>query len=225
MGHDMMQGFDRIRELANTLASAIEKLEGDDKIRALNMARRALHEVSPFRDEPVDLVEWVPADSVAGNDYNPNSVAPPEMRLLEKSIETDGFTMPIVSWVQEDGNRETIDGFHRGEVSRRSGATRERLCGYAPVTTINAGRADRTDRMAATIRHNRARGQHAIQSMSEIITELVRRRWSDDKIACELGMEADEVLRLKQITGLADLFAERSFSQAWEIDEEKLCRT
>ncbi len=155
------------------------------------------------------------AETVAANDYNPNNVAPPEMKLLELSIAEDGYTQPVVTWLDAD-RRETVDGFHRGEVGRRSAVVRASTRGYLPVTTVNGDRVDRGDRIAATIRHNRARGTHAVDAMSRLVQELVRRNWSDEKIAKELGMEADEVLRLKQMTGLAELFADREFSEAWE---------
>lgn len=203
---------DRCREAIAELAT----VERDDRVAALNAIREALHEISPFRDEPVDCVVWVPAAEVEANDYNPNTVAPPEMRLLERSIEADGYTQPVVTWLREDGARETVDGFHRGRVGRESKAVRERTSGYLPVTTVNSGRTARGDRMASTIRHNRARGVHGVEAMSQIVIELVRRNWSDDRIARELGMDSDEVLRLKQVTGLAALFTDREFSEAWE---------
>lgn len=168
-----------------------------------------------MREHPVDLVLWVRADAVDANDYNPNNVAPPEMKLLELSIAADGYTQPVVTWLDGE-RRETVDGFHRGEIGRRSAAVRARSHGYLPVTTVNGDRHDRGDRIAATIRHNRARGTHGVDAMSKLVQELVRRNWGDERIAKELGMEADEVLRLKQMTGLAELFAEREFSEAWE---------
>jgi len=198
---------------------AIASLHGlpvEVRIEAINQIREALHEVSPFRDEPVDLVLWVPADEVGANDYNPNTVAPPEMRLLERSIEEDGYTQPVVTWVEEDGARETVDGFHRCLIARESKAIGKRLLGYLPVTTVNQSRTERGDRIASTIRHNRARGKHQVESMSKIVMELARRNWSEKRIGKELGMDPDEVLRLKQITGLAEMFADRDFSEAWE---------
>ena len=159
---------------------------------------------------PVSAVVWVPSERVCANDYNPNSVAPPEMKLLEHSIASDGFTQPIVTWQTEDGY-EVVDGFHRYLVGKKLGLS------HLPVVVINNNRADRNDRIAATIRHNRARGKHQVGAMSEIVQELVRRNWNDNKIAKELGMDADEVLRLKQITGLAELFADEDFSEAWEV--------
>lgn len=202
---------------------ALAELEGLDvatRIDVVNAIRQAVHEASPLRHHPIDLVLWVPAESVAANDYNPNSVAPPEMVLLEHSIEMDGYTQPIVTW--EDGaRREIIDGFHRSRVGRESSSVREKTMGYVPVTTAAADRTDRRDRIAATIRHNRARGRHRVDAMSEIVRDLVRRNWSDEKIAKELGMDADEVTRLKQITGLAELFFHREFSEAWEPSDEE----
>src|SRR5690606_1244663 len=148
----------------------------------------------------------------------PNVVAPPEMKLLEHSITMDGYTQPIVTFPREDGSREVVDGFHRNRVGKEAKAVRKRLRGYLPVTTIRADRADREDRIAATIRHNRARGRHQVDNMSEIVVELSRRNWSDEKIGKELGMEPDEVLRLKQISGLAEMFADEEFSEAWEVE-------
>lgn len=203
-------------EQGRQLAQALAQLPDTERITVLNEVRLALHEVSPFKSEPVDCVLWVPGETVQGNDYNPNAVAPPEMRLLELSIEADGFTQPIVTW-PIDGHREVVDGFHRNLIGKESAKVRKRLRGYLPVTTIRSDRTDRNDRIAATIRHNRARGQHQVTDMSEIVVELSRRNWSDERIGRELGMEPDEVLRLKQISGLAEMFADADFSEAWEV--------
>ena len=204
-------------ERGRALAEEVADLPEDERIAVLNAIRLALHEVSPLRDEPVDCVLWVPGDDVQANDYNPNVVAPPEMKLLEHSIEADGYTQPIVTF-PTNGHREVVDGFHRNLVGKKSKLVQRRTRGYLPVTTIKAERSDRNDRIAATIRHNRARGQHQVANMSEIVVELARRNWSDEKIGRELGMEPDEVLRLKQISGLAEAFADKEFSEAWEID-------
>lgn len=200
-----------------TLAERVAMLPEEERIEALNRIREALHEVSPMRGEPVDCVLWVRAEDVQANDYNPNVVAPPEMRLLELSVDADGFTQPIVTF-PIDGHREVVDGFHRNLVATKTKRIRERLLGYLPVTTIRSDRQQREDRIASTIRHNRARGQHQVGDMSEIVVELSRRNWSDEKIGRELGMDPDEVLRLKQISGLAELFADAEFSEAWEVD-------
>jgi ParB-like chromosome segregation protein Spo0J len=202
-------------EQGRALADEIATLPDAERIEVLNQIRQALHEVSPMCNEPVDCILWVSAETVQANDYNPNVVAPPEMRLLEHSIEADGFTQPIVTF-PVNGHREVIDGFHRNRVGKESRVVRKRLMGYLPVTTIRSDRQDREDRIAATIRHNRARGRHQVADMSEIVIELARRNWNDAKIAGELGMDPDEVLRLKQISGLAEMFADQEFSEAWE---------
>lgn len=168
-----------------------------------------MDEMKWTENHPVNNVQWIPAEQVYANDYNPNKVAPPEMKLLERSIEADGYTQPIVAWKTEEGY-EVIDGFHRHLVGKKIGLS------HLPVVVVNNKSTDRNDRIASTIRHNRARGKHQISSMSDIVVELSRRNWKDEKIARELGMDQDEVLRLKQITGLADLFANDEFSEAWE---------
>jgi ParB-like chromosome segregation protein Spo0J len=151
----------------------------------------------------------VASAKVVANDYNPNRVAPPEMRLLQTSIEEDGVTMPIVTYYDADNDQYiVVDGFHRYTV-----LTRILKCEKIPVVVIEK---DIGDRMASTIRHNRARGTHDIDLMSNIVAELVEMGKSDDWIAKKIGMGADEVLRLKQITGLAAMFKNNAFSKAWE---------
>lgn len=197
------------------LLNEIAELDANEKVEALNLVRRELHKISPFASEPVDCIQWVPADEIFANDYNPNSVAPPEMKLLQLSILEDGYTQPIVTYGQNN-HYEVVDGFHRNRVGKECTDIKERIKGYLPVTIINDERQDKADRMASTIRHNRARGKHSVDGMSAIVQDLSRRNWSEGKIAKELGMEPDEVLRLKQITGLAEMFADREFSEAWE---------
>jgi ParB-like chromosome segregation protein Spo0J len=206
-----------IIEQARAVFEQLNAYDLDTRVEVLNALRRELHLYSPFANEPVDCIQWVRSESISANDYNPNSVAPPEMRLLERSISEDGYTQPIVSWVNGE-TYEVVDGFHRNRVGRECASVRERVHGYLPLTVINDTRLDRGDRIAATIRHNRARGKHQIAAMSDIVVELKRRNWTDEKIGRELGMEPDEVLRLTQITGLADMFADHEFSQSWETD-------
>jgi ParB-like chromosome segregation protein Spo0J len=192
----------------------------DERVEILNAMRTALAKHSPFSSDPVDLVLWVPCESVKANDYNPNAVAPPEMELLRVSIDADGFTQPIVTNL-ERRKRIVIDGFHRNRVGRECKEVREKLGGYLPIVQIRGSRTERPDRIASTIRHNRARGKHQVEQMANIVLELKRRNWTDKKIGKELGMDPDEVLRLAQITGLADAFLNHEFSEAWEavIDE------
>jgi len=188
------------------------------QVEFINAIRRELHDVSPFAGEPVDLVQWVPAETVHGNEYNPNVVAPPEMELLRLSITADGYTQPIVAMTDKDGI-EVVDGFHRHRVGKECDDVRARVKGYLPVVQIRSDRTDVTDRIASTIRHNRARGKHTVSAMSDIVIELKRRNWSNDKIGKELGMEPDEVLRLCQMTGIAELFADDDFSKSWDVDD------
>jgi len=198
----------------------LSELNGKDlgeQVETLNDIKLAMHEVSPFKNEPVDCVLWVKNEDVHANDYNPNSVAPPEMELLAHSIASDGYTQPIVSW-KSDGTNEVIDGFHRHRVGKETPEVFERIHGYLPIVSIQECREGRNDRIASTIRHNRARGKHKIESMSDIVVELKRRNWSPKKIGKELGMDQDEVLRLVQITGLAEMFSDQEFSEAWSAE-------
>jgi ParB-like chromosome segregation protein Spo0J len=201
-----------------SIIEEISNLELDEKVIAINKIKLMLHEISPFSTEPVDCVLWVKNNSVHANDYNPNSVAPPEMELLRLSISADGYTQPIVTMLENEGSREVIDGFHRNRVGKECSDIQKRVHGYLPVVTINESREDKGDRIASTIRHNRARGKHKVTAMSDIVVDLKKRNWSDDKIAKELGMDADEVLRLCQISGLTEMFNDKEFSEAWEIE-------
>ena len=203
---------------AAELFAELAGLDEQSCIGAINAIRLELHRVSPFSAEPVDCVLWIPAEEITANDYNPNAVAPPEMRLLEHSITQDGYTQPIVAWPKES-HYEVVDGFHRHRVGRECPAVRGRVRGHLPIAVINSEREDRGDRIAATIRHNRARGKHKIDAMSDIVIELKRRNWTDEKIGRELGMDPDEVLRLTQITGLAEMFSNQEFSQSWDTED------
>lgn len=167
---------------------------------------------------PVYNVRAVPLDQIESNQYNPNAVAPPEMALLETSIWEDGYTQPIVC--VHDKERDiyiVVDGFHRFMTMKRSDRIRERERGLMPVVVLDK---EMGDRMASTIRHNRARGTHNIELMSSIVAELVEMGKGDRWICEHIGMSADELLRLKQITGVAALFANRDFSNAWEVEAD-----
>ena len=208
-------------KLIDEICSILDDMCLHERVNALNKVRFALHQKSPFKTEPVDFVRWTLNTNVHANDYNPNSVAPPEMELLRLSIEADGYTQPIVA-MRDSGTElnEVVDGFHRHRVGKECETVRKRIHGYLPIVNINESRVDKSDRMASTIRHNRARGKHQVEAMSDIVVELKRRNWSDEKIAKNLGMDADEVLRLAQITGLADAFKDHRFSEAWEVDKD-----
>lgn len=212
--------IDQVRKLAKSLSAIIDVLPLEEKVKAINAARKEISSVSPFKSEPVDFVEWVKNDKVVANDYNPNKVAPPEMKLLELSIMNDGYTQPIVSWSNPEKNAiEVIDGFHRNRVGKESPSVSQRVHGYLPVVDVRTEQSSKNDRMASTIRHNRARGKHQVDAMSEIVIELKNRNWRNARIAKELGMDEEEVLRLCQISGLEHLFSDNDFSKAWEADD------
>lgn len=161
---------------------------------------------------PVYHVIPVPVEKIRANAYNPNAVAPPEMKLLELSIWEDGFTMPVVCYYLPDEDiYEIVDGFHRYSILKNSKRIYDREQGLLPVVVINK---DISNRMASTIRHNRARGSHDIDLMVNIVGELKRAGMSDQWIMKHIGMDADEILRLKQLSGLAELFADKEFSNA-----------
>lgn len=202
------------KEQAEFIASKLLCMDMAERIKALNEVRRIIATASPFNQEPVDCIQWVPQELVRANDYNPNSVAPPEMELLRHSIMEDGYTQPIVAWDSE--GFEVVDGFHRHRVGKELADVRDRIHGHLPLAIIKNDRSDRNDRIAATIRHNRARGKHKVESMSDIVIELKKRNWSDERISKELGMDADEVLRLCQVAGLVEVFGDEQFSEAWE---------
>jgi ParB-like chromosome segregation protein Spo0J len=209
------------KKIIDDIKKILERLnlqKDEDKIDTLNKLHKILHLHSPFKNEPVDCIQWIQADKIQANDYNPNVVAPPEMKLLEHSINEDGYTQPIVAWNNE-GFYEVVDGFHRNRVGKECKSVQERIMGYLPLAIVNTNRLDRGDRIASTIRHNRARGKHQIDGMANIVLELKRRNWSNKKIGKNLGMDPDEVLRLSQITGLAEMFADREFSNAWEAEQ------
>jgi ParB-like chromosome segregation protein Spo0J len=162
---------------------------------------------------PVYNVKAVPIEKIRANSYNPNAVAQPEMKLLETSIWEDGYTMPVVCYyLPNEDMYEIVDGFHRYTILKTSKRIYEREKGLLPIVVIDK---DDSNRMASTIRHNRARGSHSIDLMSNIVSELVESGMSDAWILKHIGMDKDELLRLKQITGLASLFSDKEFSEGW----------
>jgi ParB-like chromosome segregation protein Spo0J len=209
----------QFKELVSLLQDKILTAKSnEEKIEMLNYARAELHQVSPLKHHPVDFVRWEKSNNVEVNEYNPNSVAPPEMQLLYESILNDGYTMPIVSF-KEEQNFKIVDGFHRRETERRNKDISDSTLGYIPLSTIRNTQSDTSNRMASTIRHNRARGSHNIELMSQIVSELVEMGKGDAWICKHVGMSVDELLRLKQITGLASLFQNKSFSDSWDAKE------
>jgi len=207
-----------MKRIIEMIEKEFDKLSSiDQKVEFLNAIRGKISELSPF-EEPVDCVRWVKADKVHANEYNPNRVASPEMKLLYKSIKLDGYTQPIVVYSLENGKYEVVDGFHRNRVGKEYKDINERIHGYLPVVVIDK---PLDERMGSTIRHNRARGTHQIRDMSDIVVELTNQGWSEEEICEKLGMELDEVIRLKQISGLKEAFANHEFSKSWEEFESK----
>lgn len=196
------------------------------RIAALAVTRLKLHDLSPTKSQPVDLIRWVPIGQVSPNDYNPNAVAEVEMKLLYLSIKQDGYTQPIVTiWDDAAQKYVIVDGFHRYFVCLTNADIRDRNHGMLPIVVIEK---DINDRMASTVRHNRARGKHSIDGMANMVFSMLDEGWTDDDICNELGMEPGELLRLKHITGFSALFERTEYTQAWKsrtmIREEKKAR-
>ena len=210
-----------IETIISILKEYLAKLNDEQKIEALNTIKLSLHQISPFKNEPTDCVLWIKQQQVIANDYNPNVMSPKEKRLLETSLVKDGYTQPVVVLpIQQSKNKpsqwQVVDGYHRYLLSKKN-SLNKRINGYLPITILDVESHTMADQMAATIRHNRARGQHQVAAMSDIVRDLSRLGWNDQKIGNELGMSQDEVLRLKQISGLAELFSEHDFSEAWTV--------
>jgi ParB-like chromosome segregation protein Spo0J len=183
----------------------------------IGMLREYLHDISDLKD-PIDHVRWVPIEMVQSNNYNPNSVASNEMRLLHTSISHDGYTQPVVTiWDEKLGKYIIVDGFHRYTTMRNFPDIKAARNGLLPIVVIDKPIGDR---MASTIRHNRARGKHSVAGMGSMVFELLKLGWGDNQICNELGLEPDELLRLKHITGFAKLFKDAKFSPSWVTENQ-----
>ena len=171
-------------------------------------------------DHPINQVLWIPIEQIQANNYNPNSVASTEMKLLYVSIREDGYTQPIVTIHDEQIDKYIIiDGFHRYFVAKKNKDILESTEGKLPIVVL-----DKTmnERMASTVRHNRARGSHSIKGMSNMVFEMLENGWDDVMICNHLGMEADEIVRLKHITGFSKLFANTEYSKSWQTKNQLL---
>lgn len=208
-----MNGND-IMNMMDDICACLANLETDERTNLLNEIRSRLHNVSPFASEPVDCVLWKKADDIQPNEYNPNYVAGPEMRLLEHSIDKYHYAMCIVAWDNKDGTYTVIDGEHRHIVGTTNQEINSRLYGYLPISLLD-GSLTEADKVSATIDFNRARGVHKVIGMAEIVKMLIRDNWSDEKIAKELGMSVEELLRLKQTIGIAESLANKEYGKAW----------
>ena len=186
-------------------------------IDSINKERKALHEECPIK-QPIDYVMWVPIEKVEPNGYNPNSVAAVEMELLYKSIKKDGYTQPIVTIYDKKKDKYVIvDGFHRYYVCKTKKDIFDRNMGMLPIVVIDK---NISERMAATVRHNRARGEHSIDGMSNLVFKMLDEGMSDADVCNELGMEPEELLKLKHLTGFSKLFANTEYKMAWETKNQ-----
>ena len=211
----------------NIKAQIKEALDGtpdlEAKMSLANIIVAQTMDSTPMASQPVAKVMWVHLDRVSPNDYNPNSVAKIEMRLLLRSIEHDNYTQPVVTIYDKESNKYVIvDGFHRYFVMKSSKKIYDRTQGYLPIVVMEKGM---NDRMASTIRHNRARGKHSVTGMASMAFKMLDNGMTDAEICNELGMEAEELLRLKHITGFSKLFADKEYNKAWMTKNQLQLRT
>jgi ParB-like chromosome segregation protein Spo0J len=200
-------------QMMDGVVATLTQLPIDAQFVALNAIRARLHAASPNAAQPVDYVRWLPVGQVVANHYNPNQVASPEMGLLQTSIQHDGYTQPVVAcWDNVTQKAVIVDGFHRSAVMSASPSIATACHGHLPVVLIDKGI---NDRMASTVRHNRARGRHAVSGMANMVFALLDQGWDDAAVCRELGLTPEEVVRLKHITGFSKLFADTRYHRAW----------
>lgn len=200
------------KELKKKLVAEIKNAENTTDL--INEVKELIYNNSDYKDNPVELVKWIPINKIKANEYNPNNVASKELELLYTSINHDGYTQPIVTVYDDEKDEYVIvDGFHRYFVLKSHEDLLKRNKGRVPCTVIEC---DINDRMASTIRHNRARGKHSVNGMSNVVFRMLDNGWTDAEICEELGMEPDELLRLKHITGFSKLFEDVEYRKAWE---------
>ncbi len=210
-------------EIIQDIKEVLEETEDvQEKYDQLNELRDAIADFSPISDYPIDLVRWVPVEKCRANSYNPNQVADEEMGLLYKSIDADGYTQPVVvdEQVDEDGETmyEIVDGFHRYMTMKTHDDIYERSDGRLPVTIIDAD--EKNERRAATVRHNRARGEHSVDGKATVVFEMLDDGWDDEDICDELGMSPEELTRIKHVTGFSALFEDVEYQQAWKATQQ-----
>ena len=207
-------------DIKEQIQNKLQQLNDQEKIDFLEDLKEYLHRQSPLDSQPVNYVRWVDIDKVEANDYNPNSVANKEMSLLYTSIKHDGYTQPVVTVRDNSKDKYVIvDGFHRYFTCKTNDDILARNHGKLPVVVIEK---DINDRMASTVRHNRARGKHSIDGMSNMVFEMLENGWKDEDICNELGMESEEIVRLKHITGFSKLFENIEYRNAWKTKRQLL---
>ena len=198
------------------------RLTEEEQIIFFEEVKELIHEISPLKEQPVNRVKWVDINKVSPNDYNPNSVAKKEMGLLYTSILHDGYTQPVVTIYDEVKEKYIIiDGFHRYFTCKSNKDILDRNKGRLPIVVLNK---DINDRMASTVRHNRARGMHSVTGMSSMVFSMLENGWEDVDICNELGMSVEELVKLKHITGFSKLFEDKEYSKAWETKNQILLK-
>ena len=209
-----------MKELKKLIKAEFDKSK--DKAVFVNNLREYLHREISIVPQPIDFVRWIPVNQIQPNDYNPNSVAKVEMGLLYKSIKHDGYTQPIVTIYDEKIKKYVIvDGFHRFFTCQRNKDIMERNNGMLPIVVIEK---DINERMASTVRHNRARGEHSVKGMGNMVFEMLENGWKEEDICNHLGMEAEEMLKLKHVTGFSKLFEDTEYKKAWETKNQMLLK-
>tara|TARA_R100001510_G_C7639942_1_gene197649 strand:+ start:479 stop:1186 length:708 start_codon:yes stop_codon:yes gene_type:complete len=214
--------IDAAKFVKHQIDEDISRMTEEQRIEFFEAVKEHIHERSPLQSQPVNRIRWVDVDDVQANDYNPNSVASQEMHLLYTSILHDGYTQPVVTIYDEAiGKYVIIDGFHRYFTCKNNPDIRERNKGKLPVVVLEK---DINDRMASTVRHNRARGKHSIGGMSNMVFSMLDNGWDDADICNHLGMDADELLRLKHITGFSKLFEDAEYNKAWTTKHQLMLK-
>jgi len=204
--------------MIDDITSYLMSLDDDERSKAIEDIRDVLHKLHKNSAMPVDRVRWVPIEKVTPNDYNPNSVAMIEMRLLYQSIDHDGYTQPVVTIYDAEADKYVIvDGFHRYYVMKTNADILQRCGGMLPCVVIDK---PINDRMASTVRHNRARGKHSVNGMANLVFKMLENGWSDSEVCNELGMEAEELLRIKHITGFSKLFEDTEYKKSWMTERQ-----
>ena len=197
-------------------------LSDEEKIDFFESVKEFIHEASPLKTQPVNRIRWVDINKVSPNDYNPNSVAKKEMGLLYTSILHDGYTQPVVTIYDKEKDKYIIiDGFHRYFTCKSNKDILDRNHGRLPIVVLNK---DINDRMASTVRHNRARGMHSVTGMSSMVFSMLENGWDDVDICNELGMSVEELVKLKHITGFSKLFEDIEYSKSWQTKNQLLLK-
>lgn len=219
---DLDNANEILRNMAMLYRSESEGLPPEAHITLQEQMKDFVASLSPLGEHPVDRVRWVLVDMVEANDYNPNSVAGKEMALLHTSIKHDGYTQPIVTvWDEDRGKYVIVDGFHRYFVCKNNEDVLKSTHGRLPIVVLNK---DINDRMASTVRHNRARGSHSIDGMSNMVFSMLENGWKDEDICNHLGMDPDELLKLKHVTGFSKLFEDAEYNKAWTTKHQLMIK-